>query len=122
MPGGFNQICRRGNDDFASGRIHFPRSEHRDRAIVVFLARVMVNHLMQRGARGHRVQQQDDAHQQGGQGRFANREKMFLHVLQIICNLAGNVPLASHFDNTVFLAPGRGHNSFQGVPFVGWTA
>jgi hypothetical protein len=47
---------------------------------------------------------------------------MFLHVLQIICNLAGNVPLASHFDNTVFSAPGRGHNSFQGVPFVGWTA
>ena len=122
MPGGFNQIRGRGDDDIENGRIHFPQREHRDRAIVILLARVVMNHLVQRGTCRHRVQQQDDAHQQGGQGRFANREKMFLHVLQIICNLAGNVPLASHFDNTVFLAPGRGHNSFQGVPFVGWTA
>ena len=52
-----------------------PMREHRDRAIVVLLARVMVNHFVQRGARRHRVQQQDDAHQQGGQGRFANLEK-----------------------------------------------
>ena len=95
--GGFDQNRRRGNDDVTGGRIHFPRSEHRDRAIVILLARVVVNHFVQRGARGHRVQQQDDAHQQGGQGRFAERNNMALYVLQIICNLAGDVPLASHF-------------------------
>jgi len=97
MPVGFNRSRRRGNDDIANSRIHFPRSEHRDRAIVILLARVVVNHFVQRGARGHRVQQQDDAHQQGGQGRFAERNNMALYVLQIIRKLAGNVPLTSDF-------------------------
>ena len=120
--GGLDQIRRRGNDDFAGDRVCLSLNQHRDRAIVVFLARVVVNHFVQRGARGHRVQQQDDAHQQGGQGRFANREKMFLHVLQIVCNLAGDVPLASHFDNTVVTARRRCQTIFQGVPLVGWTA
>ena len=72
-----------------------PMREHRDRAIVVRLARVMVNHFVQRGARRHRVQQQNDAHQQGGQGRFADLEEMALHVLQIVCNLAIGVPTAT---------------------------
>jgi hypothetical protein len=104
MPVGFNRSRRRGDDDIANSRIHFPCSEHRDRAIVVLLARVMVDHFMQRGARGHRVQQQDNAHQQGGHGRFAERNKMALYVLQIIRKLAGDVPLASDFENIVVMA------------------
>jgi hypothetical protein len=47
---------------------------------------------------------------------------MFLHVLQIIRNLAGDVPLASHFDNRVVTARRRCQTIFQGVPLVGWTA
>jgi len=83
----------------------------------------MVNHFVQRGARRHGVQQQDDAHQQGGQRRFAERNKMALYVLQIIRNLAGDVPLASDFENIVVMAPPAGsHAVLQGAPVVGWTA
>ena len=94
MPGDFNQDCRRRNDDFTGDRVRLPLGKHRDRAIVIFLARVVMNHLVQRGARRHGVQQQDDAHQQGGQGRFANLEEMAFYVLQIFCKLASGVPPA----------------------------
>ncbi len=46
-------------------RIHLPVREHRDRALVIRLVRVMVDHLVQLRTRRHRVQQQDDGNQQG---------------------------------------------------------
>jgi hypothetical protein len=94
VPGCLNYNGWLGDDDFAGCGFDFAVGERRDRTMMIRFVRVVVNHFVQRRARGHRVQQQDDAHQQGGQGRFANLEKMFPHVLQIICKLANGVPPA----------------------------
>ena len=62
---------RRGGGNFNRGRVHLAVREHRDRAIVVGLARVLVDHFVQRGRRRHRVQQQDKADEQRGENRLA---------------------------------------------------
>ena len=69
--------------------------EHRDRAIVVGFARILVDQFMQRGTRRHRVQEQDKAHQQRGDDRLAMQLEMTISELQIICKLANTVPDAS---------------------------
>jgi hypothetical protein len=52
---------------------------------------------VQRRARRHRVQQKNDAHQQAGQGRLAVPKKMVRLEMQIVCNIAKDVPSASRF-------------------------
>jgi hypothetical protein len=54
-----------------------------------------MNHLVQRRARRHRVQQKNDARQQTRQCRPAVPKKMVRLEMQIICNIAGDVPSAS---------------------------
>lgn len=83
--GRFNRICRGGDRHVAGRRIHLAVREHRDRAIVVGFARVLVDHFVQRGAGRHRVQQQNNTHQQGGQRRPAETENMAFLVLQTDC-------------------------------------
>ena len=63
---------RRNDDGSHNGRrFHLSMREHRDGAFVACLVRVLVNQLMQRGTRRHRVQQQDHPNQQRRERRFA---------------------------------------------------
>jgi len=73
---GFNPNRGGYNGDIADRRFDLSVREHRDGAMVVSLAGVLVNQLVQRGARRHRVKQQNHPHQQDGQGRFAELNEL----------------------------------------------
>ena len=45
--------------------------EHRDRTFMTSLVRILMNQLMQRGARRHRVKKQNHRHQQDSNERLA---------------------------------------------------
>ena len=92
---GFKHDRRRGNGNIAGYRINLALREHRDGAMVVGLVGVLVNQFVQRGARRHRVEEQNHSHQPGGQGRPAESKKMTHPVLQSVCKLANDVPPAS---------------------------
>lgn len=69
--------------------------EHRDRAIVVGLIRILVDQFVELWTRRHCVQEQDKTHQQRGDDRLAAQLEMAFYKLQIGCKLAPAVPDAS---------------------------
>ena len=82
--------------------------EQRDGAIVVSLARVLVNQFVQFGTRRHRVQQQNEGDQQSGERRLAVRFEMTISELQIVCNIIKRFPGASLFNlKTAILIEGQ---------------
>ena len=94
-PGRLKPDRWRDNGNITSDRINLALREHRDGAMMVSLAGVLVNQFMQIGAGRHRVEQQNHPHQPGGQGRPAEPNEMTRFVLQTVCNIANDVPLAS---------------------------
>lgn len=84
----FNGQNRNDGRDIGDRRIHLAVGKHRDRAIVIGFARVLVNQFVQLRTRRHRVQQQNKCDQQRGENRLAMRFEMTLYELQIVCNIA----------------------------------
>ena len=89
--------CDEGNVE--SRRINMPVCEQGDRALMAGFIRVMMDQLVQSLAGSQRSHEQNQPNQQDGNERLAELTKMFLFVLQAICNIANDVPPASGFGN-----------------------
>ena len=66
-----NRSRRNDGGNLNGRRLHLSMSEHRDGAFVTGFVRILVNQLMQRGTRRHRVQKQNHPNQQRRERRFA---------------------------------------------------
>jgi hypothetical protein len=76
---------RRADGNLNLSGINVTVRKHRDRTIVVSVAGILVDQLVQAGARRHRVQQQDKGYEQRGENRVAGPLKMSNSELQTIC-------------------------------------
>ena len=97
----------------ANRRFNVPVCKQGNDAGVAGFVRVLVDQFVQRRERRHRVEQQNQANQQGGDRRFAEVIQPGLYVLQSICNIAKATPVAPPVERGVcFLAPGPTDSSF----------
>jgi len=97
--------------------------KHSDGAFVVGFVGIMMDEFMQRGARHHHVQQQDNAKRQQRNERLAAPHKMTDSYLQIICSLARSVPQARALIPSNSGCQSRRNDMIvHGAPLVRWTA
>jgi hypothetical protein len=86
---------RRGSRNINDGGIHLAVRKHRDGALMLGVARVVVEKFVQRRRDGHRIQQQDKTRQQRGDERLVARVEMTLGSLHPTRYLAETMPDAS---------------------------
>lgn len=95
--GCFRKKRRRGNGNFTVVQADFTLNQQGHRAVMAGLFRVLVNQLMQRGARRHRIEQQNHTNQQTADGRRAELIEMFVTTLQSRSNLVACDGIATVF-------------------------
>lgn len=88
----FNGSNRDDGRHFHDRRIHLAVCEQRGCAFMAGFIRVMMDQLVQGLAGSQRGHEQNQPHQQGGNERLAELTKMFLVVLQAVCNIANDMP------------------------------
>src|SRR5664280_2689336 len=101
----FNKSRRQKHRDIASRRFNVPVRKQGGGARMGGAFRVMMDQLVQGFAGSQRDHGQNQPNQQGGNEQLAELTKMFLLVLQTVCNIANDVPLASDFWQRGFKLP-----------------